>query len=96
MQTIMGTIQVLVFCGTAIAIAFAVLLSMPKSKLRGFLLPIFGWVVAIFCGIYAISPIDIVPEAMLGPFGLIDDVGAVVAGIAAVRTAMKPPEEEEA
>jgi uncharacterized membrane protein YkvA (DUF1232 family) len=96
MQTILGTIQVLVFCGTVLAIGFAVLLSMPQSKLRNFLLPIFGWMVAIFCGIYAISPVDIVPEALLGTFGLIDDIGAVVAGIAAARTAMKPPKEEEA
>lgn len=96
MQSIFGTIQTLILCATILAIAFAVLLSMPQSKLRNFLLPIVGWVVAIFCGIYAISPVDIVPEAMLGPFGLIDDIGAVVAGIAAARTAMKSPEEEEA
>jgi uncharacterized membrane protein YkvA (DUF1232 family) len=65
-----------------------VLLSLPQSKLREFLMPVVGWCVAIFCGIYCISPIDIVPEALLGPFGLIDDLGALVAGIAAARAAM--------
>lgn len=93
MQSILGTIQMLVLCGTVLAIAFVVLLSMPQSKLRAFLLPICGWCVAIFCGVYAISPVDIVPEVALGPFGLIDDIGAVVAGISAARTAMKASEE---
>jgi uncharacterized membrane protein YkvA (DUF1232 family) len=53
-----------------------------------------GWCVAILCAIYCISPVDIVPEALLGPFGLVDDLGAVVAGITAVRSAMKASKEE--
>jgi uncharacterized membrane protein YkvA (DUF1232 family) len=93
MTSILGTIQTLVLCGTGLAVAFVVLLSLPQSKLRAFLLPIVGWAVAIFCGIYCISPIDIVPEALLGPFGLVDDVGALVAGITAARAAMKASEE---
>lgn len=93
MQSILGTIQTLIMCGTILAIAFVVLLSLPQSKLRAFLLPIASWGVAIFCGIYCISPVDIMPEVVLGPFGLIDDVGAVVAGIAAARTAMTSDKE---
>lgn len=85
-----ATIQTIALCGTAVVIAFFVLLSMPKSELRAFLLPIVSWCVAIFCGIYCISPIDIVPEAFFGPFGLVDDVGAIVAGISAVRCGMNP------
>jgi hypothetical protein len=93
MQSILGTIQMLILCGTGLGVAFFVLLALPKSQLRGFLLPIVGWVVAIFCGVYCISPIDIMPEAVLGPFGFIDDAGAVVAGIAAACTAMAPQEK---
>ncbi len=81
-------------CGTILAATFAILLSLPESKLRDFLMPIIGWCVAIFCGIYCLSPIDIVPEAVLGPFGLIDDLGALVTGIAAARMAMKQAKEE--
>lgn len=88
MQDVMTTIQLLVICGTLLGLAFFVLLSMPQSQLRAFLLPIVGWGVAIFCGIYCISPVDIVPEALLGPFGLIDDVGAVAAGLTAAGIAM--------
>ena len=94
MSSILGTIQMLFLCGTILVIAFGILLSMPHSQLRAFLLPIVGWAVAIFCGIYCISPVDILPEAFLGPFGLVDDVGAVVAGIAAARAAMKAGKEE--
>ena len=88
MQNMFATIQLLVLCATVLGIAFAVLLSLPNSQLRTFFLPIVGWGVAIFCGIYCISPVDIIPEALLGPFGLVDDLGAVVAGISAARTAM--------
>ena len=88
MQSVMGTIQMLMICGTLLGLAFFVLLSMPQSQLRAFLLPIVGWGVAIFCGIYCISPVDIVPEAILGPFGLVDDLGAAAAGLAAAGIAM--------
>ena len=92
MQSFFGAIQTVVLCGTLLAVAFVVLLALPKSELRSFLMPIVGWAMAIFCGLYAISPVDIVPEALLGPFGLVDDVGAVITGIAAARTAMKAKE----
>lgn len=88
MQSIMSTIQMLMVCGTLLGLAFFVLLSMPQSQLRAFLLPIIGWGVAIFCGFYCISPIDIVPEALLGPVGFIDDLGAVAAGLTAASVAM--------
>ena len=95
MSSFFGTIQLMLFCGTLLAVAFGVLLSMPNSKLREFLMPIVGWSVAIFCGIYCISPIDIVPEALLGPFGLIDDIGAVVGGIAAARAAIAATKDRQ-
>ena len=82
-------IKLMMLCGTLVVIAFVVLLAMPKSELRSVLMPIVGWAMAIFCGFYAISPIDILPEAVLGPFGLIDDIGAVIVGISSAKAAMK-------
>ena len=82
------TIRLLIICGTVLLVGFAVLLAMPKSKLRSVVMPVVGAGLAIVCGIYAISPIDVLPEAFLGPFGLIDDVGAVVLGIASARAAL--------
>ena len=78
------------WCGTLLVVTLAILLSLPQSRLRDFLTPIIWWCVAVFCGIYCISPIDIVPEALLGPAGIVDDIGALAAGFVAVRNAMKP------
>ncbi len=38
---------------------------------------------AIICLIYVLSPIDLVPEAALGPFGLADDAIAAIVGLRA-------------
>lgn len=88
MDSLFELFKWMLVCGTLLTIAFVVLLSLPKSELRTFLIPIVGWAMAIFCGVYVVSPVDVVPEALLGPFGLIDDIGAVVAGISAARMAM--------
>ncbi len=33
------------------------------------------------CVLYVLSPVDLVPEALLGPFGLADDAIVVLMGI---------------
>lgn len=43
----------------------------------------------IICLIYIISPIDIIPEAMLGPLGLIDD------GVVLIKLIMALLDKEE-
>ena len=88
MQTIMGTIQTMMVCGTMLGLAFFILLSMPQSQLRAFLLPIVGWAVAIACGIWCISPIDLIPDVLF-PIGFADDAAALVTGITAAGVAMK-------
>ena len=35
--------------------------------------------------IYVLSPIDLAPELLLGPLGLIDDAGIVIAALAFAR-----------
>ncbi len=39
--------------------------------------------------LYLVSPIDLVPEAVLGPLGLVDDAGAVVAAVLFVYKLVK-------
>jgi len=92
MQSLLQIIQLTLVCGTILVISFVALLAMPQCKLREVLMPIVGWCVAIFCAVYAISPVDIVPEAVFGPFGYIEDIGALVTGVVAARSAMKPPQ----
>lgn len=38
-------------------------------------------ILGIFAALYIISPIDIIPEALFGPFGLIDDFGILMFGM---------------
>ena len=42
-------------------------------------IPPSGLIAMIGALVYLVSPIDVLPEAMLGPFGLLDDAGAVTA-----------------
>jgi uncharacterized membrane protein YkvA (DUF1232 family) len=84
-----GMLSMLALCGTILALAMMVLVSLPSSPLRDLLVQVVGWLFAVFCAIYCISPIDILPEAFLGPFGLFDDVGAAVVGIGSAMTAWK-------
>lgn len=95
MSGVFGMVQVAILCGSILVLAFLVLLSLPKSKLRAVLMPIVGWTLAIFCTLYCISPVDIVPEAMLGPFGIVDDIGAAALGIASAMAAHKAGKEAE-
>ena len=89
----LSMLQNLLLCGTLITVVFLVLLSLPQCKLREMLMPVVAWAFAIFCGIYCISPVDLVPEAIAGPFGLIDDIFAAIAGIYAARSAMNAKTE---
>lgn len=42
------------------------------------------WLTIVGCTAYVFSPIDILPEAALGPFGLPDDVIAVLVALKAL------------
>ena len=43
------------------------------------------WVMAVVTVVYTLSPIDLIPEIILGPLGLADDLGmwAILIGLAA-------------
>jgi uncharacterized membrane protein YkvA (DUF1232 family) len=82
------TIKTILMCGTVLMVVFMVLLAMPQSQLRDILVKTMGWVIAILCGLYVVSPVDIMPEALLGPFGVFDDIGAIVVGVGSAMSAM--------
>ena len=82
-------IKLLVIAGFLLVTVFLVLIAWPKSKLIDRLGPVAYGIFAMLCGIYIISPVDAIPEALLGPLGLIDDAGALVAGVAAIVAAIK-------
>jgi uncharacterized membrane protein YkvA (DUF1232 family) len=89
MSSFFHMIDLLITCGTLLAFGMMVLISLPQSGLRDVMIQIVGWVFALFCGVYCISPVDIIPEALLGPFGLVDDAGAAVAGVASAVAAWR-------
>lgn len=74
-------LKLLVLVGGLIVVTFLVLLSLPACKLREILMPFVAWGFVALCTAYAISPIDMLPEIALGPFGLVDDFAAVAAGV---------------
>lgn len=75
-------------CTTVLLLAAGILLALPKSKLRDFLMPIFSVCFAIGCGAYIISPLDAFPDVVPG-VGWVDDGVALIAGIAAARSAIR-------
>jgi uncharacterized membrane protein YkvA (DUF1232 family) len=90
--------SVVAICGAALTIAMLVAVSLPqRSPIRSALIQIFGWVFAAFCLVYFISPVDVLPEALLGPFfGLFDDAAAVMAGVASARAAWRAGKDKAA
>jgi len=87
--------SVFALCGTASAITLMVLANKPHSPLRDLIVQVLGWVFAAFCAIYLLLPIDFLPEAFLGPFGLPDDVAAAIAGFISAKAAWRAGKERE-
>lgn len=77
------------WCSTIFAIASIVALSLPKSKFREVMRAVVGAAGVVLCGLYVVSPVDLFPEAVLGPVGYIDDIGAVIAGYMSLKSAIK-------
>jgi hypothetical protein len=74
------------WCGTALLIAFIVLLAMPQSKLREIVLPFIGFAVSALSIAYIFMPLDVVPD-FIPIAGGADDLAALAIAIASARTA---------
>jgi uncharacterized membrane protein YkvA (DUF1232 family) len=89
MSEVFGVMKFFGGCATLLGLAFGCLLAMPKSRLRAVLMQVVGWAVVVFCIIYGISPIDVLPEGLLGPLGIFDDVAALAVAIGAGSAALQ-------
>jgi hypothetical protein len=65
-----------------------ILLSLPSSKLRDFLLPPMAWSFSLLCGLLIASPVDFVPD-FIPVLGWVDDAGLAIAGITSALAAIR-------
>jgi hypothetical protein len=80
-------IQTFIICVTLLFAALLILLSLPKSQLRFFLLEILGWTGAALAGLYILCPIDVIPD-FIPIVGWIDDGFALIGGIVSCLAAI--------
>ena len=88
MSELFSTIRLIAALGGVLLLAFMILLALPQSRLKEMVMPFVHWGVAALSVAYVVSPIDIMPEIVLGPFGLVDDLAAVAVAIGSVMTAL--------
>jgi uncharacterized membrane protein YkvA (DUF1232 family) len=89
-------LELLVIVGGILALAFMILLALPQSRLRDLLMPFISWAFVVLCGVYVISPVDIMPEIILGPAGIFDDFAAGVAGVLTAMSTIKAQRQKKA
>ena len=76
-------------CGAIVllGIAFLIMLSLPKSRLRSVVLEIGGWFTTAAATASVVSPVDLIPD-FVPVLGWGDDVIAILVGIGAVLFAL--------
>ena len=60
-----------------ILLVFVILLAVSLFVIYKYRVPLRGIAAMAGALVYLVSPVDVLPEAVLGPFGLVDDLGVV-------------------
>lgn len=77
-----GVIKLALVGGFGLAFAFMVLIALPRSPLRDFVMQFLLWGVAAVCAFFVVSPVDLLPFL---PF---DDILALGGGVTAAAGAV--------
>lgn len=67
---VLGFIAIILLIGV-------VLLAVSGYVVYRYRVPLRGLAAMVGAAVYLVSPVDALPEAVLGPFGLVDDVGVL-------------------
>ena len=74
---------------------FMILMHLPNSPLKTIALrAAAGFFAVVAAPLYEISPIDLMPVAIFGPFGVLDNLAVFIAAIAAARYALIGPAQK--
>ena len=95
MDGFIGLLKVVAIGFFALAALFIVLLALPASRLRSFVLEFLGWGTAGVSAASVVSPIDFVPD-LIPVLGWMDDVGALCVGAASVILAFAMRRQRQA
>jgi hypothetical protein len=87
MEAFFGFMKVALLGVFAVFALFIILLSLPASRLRSFVLELMGWGTAGVSAVSVVSPIDFVPD-VIPLLGWMDDIGAIFVGLASVVMAL--------
>ena len=83
MDNLLEIIKIAAIVAGIIIVLLIILLSLPNSPLRKWLLKIVGgllYAVTVICVVYIVSPVDALPD-VLPLIGQVDDAGALITGV---------------
>ncbi len=102
MDNLMDWIKVAAIAAGVVIVVLIILLSLPNSRLRKWLLKIVGSLgvtVMVLAAIYIASPVDALPD-VIPVLGQLDDIGALIIGLinlagGVIMLAQKPKPERK-
>lgn len=87
MESFFSFLKVFVVSGSLLFLVMLVLVSLPQSKLRCVGLELAKWALCAGLALLTVSPVDVIPD-VVPVAGWLDDIGYIVAAVAAARSAM--------